>query len=518
MISLSNVLFDIWKTKLERKGLLDEFHNVFYRFIGIEDESNYNDILKTLLKKIQENPSTTLYFENEISFEADFNFINNIKNELNNMNINSLSTQNIKMFNDNEINNRFLEALEYTVNLAIKQENFLNENIRNNFIVKMLLYTYIHILKKEIIFDSSTSNKVIYYGNIGKYDVYYLIFLFKFGFDVIYINPLKEDLNFETIDSDNLSILQKYSYIGPIETLEERAKKGNIIERNDSITLSYQTQLTETLFSGTGVFRPWQFRDGNTFPLFFNSTIIDLEQNWNQPAKVRQGFKVEDKTVYVPHFIWDIEGEYNEFSKYQELINNLREAPKTLFIKNQELEFQQYNLEDKYKLVFAENSDGTFNHKKLKDLDFYKYSPYNDLTEDFIINKINEVISDKNLFYHELDKDDTLLFVLLMLNLPKKIIQLIDSFDFTSEIPKVVFFLEKEINLTPQYGLLIAFLSKIGFDIVIFSPAGMSDLNSFIKGNRYNNIRLDNINYERTLSDIDNIKNKSKSFFGKFFS
>ena len=83
MISLSNVLFDIWKTKLERKGLLDEFHNVFYRFIGIEDESNYNDILKTLLKKIQENPSTTLYFENEISFEADFNFINNIKNELN---------------------------------------------------------------------------------------------------------------------------------------------------------------------------------------------------------------------------------------------------------------------------------------------------------------------------------------------------------------------------------------------------------------------------------------------------
>jgi len=105
-----------------------------------------------------------------------------------------------------------------------------------------------------------------------------------------------------------------------------------------------------------------------------------------------------------------------------------------------------------------------------------------------------------------------------MLNLPKKIIQLIDSFDFTSDIPKVVFFLEKETSLSPQYGLLIAFLAKIGFDIVIFSPAGMSDLNSFIKNERYNNIRLDNINYERTLSDIDNVKNKSKGFLGKFFS
>lgn len=518
MINFNDVLFDIWKTKLERQGLINEFRNVFYRFIGIENESTYNDILKTLSKKIQENKNTTLYFENEIPFEADFNFINNIKEELNTMNINSLSTQNIKMFNDPEVNDKFLSALEYTVNLAIKQENFVNNNIRNNFIIKMLLYTYIHILNKGIIFDNSISNKVIYYGNIGKHDVYYLILLFKLGFDVIYINPLKEDSYFETIDTDKLSILQKYSYIGQIETFEDRVKKGNVIERNDSITLTYQNQLTDTLFTNTGVFRPWQYRDGNTFPLFFNSTLIDLEQNWNQPSKVRHGFKVDNKTVYVPHFIWDIEGEYNELSKYYDFINNLKQTPKTLFVKNQELEFQQYNLDDKYKLVFAENNDGTFNKQKLKELDFYKYSPYNDLTEDFIINKINEVILDKNLFYHELDKDDVLLFTLLMLNLPKKIIQLIDSFDFTSDIPKVVFFLEKETSLSPQYGLLIAFLAKIGFDIVIFSPAGMSDLNSFIKNERYNNIRLDNINYERTLSDIDNVKNKSKGFLGKFFS
>ena len=138
MINFNDVLFDIWKTKLERQGLTNEFRNVFYRFIGIENELTYNDILKTLSKKIQENKNTTLYFENEIPFEADFNFINNIKEELNTMNINSLSTQNIKMFNDSEVNDKFLSALEYTVNLAIKQENFINNNIRNNFIIKLL--------------------------------------------------------------------------------------------------------------------------------------------------------------------------------------------------------------------------------------------------------------------------------------------------------------------------------------------------------------------------------------------
>ena len=51
MINFNDVLFDIWKTKLERQGLTNEFRNVFYRFIGIENESTYNDILKTLSKK-----------------------------------------------------------------------------------------------------------------------------------------------------------------------------------------------------------------------------------------------------------------------------------------------------------------------------------------------------------------------------------------------------------------------------------------------------------------------------------
>ena len=38
----------------------------------------------------------------------------------------------------------FLNAFEYVVNLAIRQENFLNDSVKNNFICKLLLYAHLY--------------------------------------------------------------------------------------------------------------------------------------------------------------------------------------------------------------------------------------------------------------------------------------------------------------------------------------------------------------------------------------
>ena len=136
-----------------------------------------------------------------------------------------------------------------------------------------------------------------------------MLLLNRFGFDVIYINPLKDDENFALVDSDQISTVHKNTQILPIQSWAERAKNGQIIEENRSITLDIETQIEEQLFTNSGIYRPWQFRDGTTNPIFFNSTLIDVEQNWNAPAKVRNGFKTVEKTVYVPHFFFEIEGE-----------------------------------------------------------------------------------------------------------------------------------------------------------------------------------------------------------------
>ncbi len=53
--------------------------------------------------------------------------------------------------------------------------------------------------------------------------------------------------------------------------------------------------------------------------------------------------------------------------------------------------------------------------------------------------------------------------------------------DFTNDNLKLVIFLEEEEQISKRQAYLIAYLNKIGFDIVILSPAGLSNLNSYIQ-------------------------------------
>ena len=74
--------------------------------------------------------------------------------------------------------------------------------MRNNFITKLIVWTYTYA--KNIKYDSSINPKCIYYGNIERHEIYFLIMLYKMGYDVIYINPLKEEF-WSEIEEDRLS-------------------------------------------------------------------------------------------------------------------------------------------------------------------------------------------------------------------------------------------------------------------------------------------------------------------------
>ena len=114
-------------------------------------------------------------------------------------------------------------------------------------------------------------------------------------------------------------------------------------------------------------------------------------------------------------------------------------------------------------------------------------------------------------------KVDQLQFVGVCLQLKKEIIRLIDSFDFPFKIPKIIVFLENEKSLDPQVPYILGLLHKIGFDIVILSPAGMSELSSYINRERFNQQRLETIVYDRTYQTIKSSISTKVGFFSKLF-
>lgn len=92
---------------------------------------------------------------------------------------------------------------------------------------------------------------------------------------------------------------------------------------------------------------------------------------------------------------------------------------------------------------------------------------------------------------------------------------MIDSFDYSSQIPKLVYFLENDTLIDKESSILLAFLNNIGFDIVVFSPAGTSGLESYLDENYLTTIRLERMKYDLTYQDINS--KKSKSFFEWLF-
>lgn len=518
--SLKNLPFEIWKNNIERQGILPTFSPLFERYIGVEDNKNsYADILATIKKKADEDKTHTIIFDNEIPLVPDFNFMTAIKAELQTMNVTSLSTQNIKMFQDLNYNNHYLKCLEEVVNFAISKENYPNEGVRNNFICELLLNTFNFICPLQV--DSSYTNKCIYYGDIKKSNVYFLILLVKLGFDVIYINSGKDSNELRDLTNSNL---YEYSLREGTSTLKEWTRNGKPIEQSNSVTLDLQNQMDAQLFSNTGVYRPWQFKEkGTTKSLFFNSTLIDVDTNWNEDSKVRAGFKVEGMTVTVPNFFWEVEGEYENNNKYTDLIQKCLSSSNNLLVisKSENVLFDSIaqnpsNKEALLKLVFCQNHDMTFDIEKVKQLDFYNYSKYNDATENLILNKMNEVIKDMTMFQKVWNKNEIIEFAFNVLSLSTKVILSIDNFDYTSKIPKLIYFLEDDTSLQIWDINIIALLNKIGYDIIIFSPAGVSDLSSYIKRERFNSERLDKVSYDRKFNQVK--ESKPKSFFKKLFS
>ena len=90
------------------------------------------------------------------------------------------------------------------------------------------MHTYIfsaYPIKIEITLQTSASTMVVFPNTI----YIFLLLLNRFGFDVIYINPLKDDENFALVDSDQISTVHKNTQILPIQSWAERAKNGQII-------------------------------------------------------------------------------------------------------------------------------------------------------------------------------------------------------------------------------------------------------------------------------------------------
>ncbi len=534
MITSANNLFE---TLFDTSCLRED--NYFCNIVGIADISLYNDTLALIHSKLSV-PNEGIIFDGEIPKPNNVELINSIVSELKNMRIGNFINEDINLTGSDILNKKIRMALDKTINLATTHDKFASPTILNNFIAKLMIWcnTYLDGLE----FQTTFPPKCLYFGEIKKHEVYFLMILAQIGVDVLYINPTGCDV-ITTVDVSNLcQTLSLGPTVSTHKPLMDYVSKGVVVEKVTTYARKATNELDQTLYQDSGIYRPLQFSDGTTRPIAMDSVIEDTMTYWNESARMRPGFKTAEKVVYVPTFFSKINGIYRDQNTYFELIDTLRSAPKCLVYESTKLiSFSQtytqtrpiqfhnvnqsgstdkpnevkYNQQDLYSLSFCLNADKTINRDAIKSHVLYKKMLTLRLDmQDFILLKLEEVFAPSNnsLFSFAVTDKERCRLMAAIFTAEDKLLNLIEGYDFTADIPKIIIYLNSRDTFSTEDTMLLGLLRTIGLDIIIFSPNGANNIELVISSKFINQIKLDEFVYDLPLRSA-----KKGSLFSKLF-
>ena len=523
---------------LEEIFAVSRTDNYFCELIGLASESSYNDTLALFNHKLKDT-GKGIILSDTIPKPSDIHLIQSILQELTNMRIGNYVNEDINLTASSTLNAKLRQALDEMIALAIRQESFPNETIRNNFIAKLMIWCSLYI--DSLDFNQDTPPKCLFYGPLKRHEVYFLMLLAIIGMDVVYFNPTN-DATLRSIDTVGKCQTITLGSLSPtLVSFEERISKGVVVEKVTTYAKKATHELEQTLYQDTGIYKPWQFSDGTTRPIIMDSVIEDTLTYWNEEAKLRPGFKTQGKVVYTPAFFTKINGVYRDINEYYELIDKLKQAKKCVFYQTPHLttvgtsfgqtrtiqyhnmptqnmgqNLAQFNQQDLYSLAFCLNPDQTIKRDAIKEHILYKkmLSLRGDLQE-FILSKLEETFSSSNLAFFNFnitDKERVRLMAALF-TADERLINLIDSYDFTSDVPKLILYVNSREPFNQDDAMLLGLMRTIGIDVILLSPNGANNIELVISDKFINQIKLDEFVYDLELK----APSKKGSFFSKLF-
>ncbi len=498
----------------------------FCELIGIGSESSYNDTLALFNHKLKA-PDKGIILNGTIPKPSDQALISSILQELTQMRIGHFVNEDINLTASDTLNANLRHALDEVISLAIQNERFSNETIRNNFIAKLMIWCNLYI--EDLDFNQDTPPKCLFYGPLKRHEVYFLLILVSIGMDVVYFNPTN-DATFKNIVPNELCQNIILGNISPVLVpYEERIAKGVVVEKVMTYAKKATNELAQALYQDTGIYKPWQFSHGTTKPIIMDSVIEDTLTYWHEPARLRPGFKTEGNVVYTPTFFTKISGVYQDVNAYYELISNLRQAKRCLFYETPHLTsanlsqaqgtlqtLANINPQDLYSLAFCLNSDHTIKRDAIKQHILYgKMLTLRGELQEFILSKLEETFATNNLafFNFNITDKERIRLMAALFTADERLINLIDSYDFTSDIPKIIMYVNSRETFNQDDGMLLGLLRTMGMDIILLSPNGANNMEIVISDKFINAIKLEEFVYDLPLK----APIKKESFFSRLF-
>ena len=279
-----------------------------------------------------------------------------------------------------------------------------------------------------------------------------------------------------------------------------------------TVAYSAERELDTKLYGGdTGIYRNFQFPNSQSVTL--KTTYEEIDILWKEEARFRQGFSTAGNLVSVPNVFAKISGvEDGNLDKYWEDVRK-KLTPETILVEKKANQNEQIPDLSAYRQFYR---NGEIDAEKLKNSTMNKYGFLPDRIQDMLLFKLQEACSSGFL---KLQGDDLMCAVIHYgMSFNKEMLQIIQRFDFTRKIPKLIYIDAVEDTFTLQECIQIVLCNLIGFDVLIYTPSGYKNLETFVKNDAFEEHIMNKFLYNVEVPKFKiPSEDKNGGFFGKLF-
>ncbi|GHU63269.1 hypothetical protein FACS189418_6240 [Clostridia bacterium] len=367
-----------------------------------------------------------------------------------------------------------------------------SKDMLKNFYLKSMIW--LSAFPQCLAISSLSQSKLLFVGESSKHEFCFFALLSTMGTDVLLCHfeqksPKKlKHIPGITAQEMKMSIQAKppLEYMGddwtkldkmvtikntPIEKTPEQAiqpKKKNI---HTTVAKQAEKEIQSILYEGTGMYQKGQFAHAE--PLILQSTYEEITLLWQEEARFRPGFCEDKNKVKVPVIFAKIAGiPSNHLDDYwKEIAQKLN--GQTLFFPKINYVSMDKHYEGYYRQVYYQKE---LDLQQLKQHPDYPYEYLASSVQDYLIEKLLLLLEQKYFLVNK-DISTIILDVFYQLDkIDKKILHLLQNYDFAGQIPKAVILHTADTPCAIEDAILLAFLHNLGFDLLFYVPTGYQSI------------------------------------------
>ena len=467
--------------------------NAFLRINGAEDKYVYaNELYR--LKQDLKGAKRKLVIVNDRIQPPTPEEISEIRrgNYANEEQLISSISQNITYAGNGELQKMMRKAF---VDAILEESKKQGSNLNRLSNKAVFLICYLKRYSAELFsnWKKPETGVFIHFGSCkNENEAMFIRMLSKLPADVLLLCPnlnekciVTDAMLYEENNKESLSI-EKYpedSSSARMETVASHAEQEMMSMMNSDSNALYKNQ---------------QFTKANSITL--KTMYEEIGGMWDVTVNYRQFFRIENGTVDIPVIYSKISGIKNgDINAYWNSISAMKTENTVLITK---MPYIQPGTANKFKSLASEfYKNGKLLKEKIKNHPEFPYAILRDEMQNHILDKIELLINSK--LVKGIGENGTEYTAIgWCLNLPKEIVQRIQSFDFTKKNPKLIFVNTTDKTLSLEDSIIVAFLNLVGFDILFFIPTGYKCIEKHFANKLMEEHQIGDYKYDLEVPDL----------------